>query len=120
MNTRDRRTFSRAAVPSHKKPGFTTLSKCHAVNAIKEVANDYRYFPEPDLLPIIIDAEYIEAVRPLPELPGAKRARFTAHYGLNDYDAALLVPNHALADYFESVLQPEWLRNQPRTRFWAT
>ena len=71
----------------------------------KEVANDYRYFPEPDLLPIIIDAEYIEAVRAtLPELPGAKRARFTAHYGLNDYDAALLVPNHALADYFESVV----------------
>ena len=71
----------------------------------KEVANDYRFFPEPELLPIIIDAEYIEAVRAtLPELPGAKRARFTADYGLSDYDAALLVPNHALADYFESVL----------------
>ena len=71
----------------------------------KEVANDYRYFPEPDLLPIVIDAAYIEAVRAtLPELPGAKRARFIADYGLNDYDAALLVPNHALADYFESVV----------------
>ena len=71
----------------------------------KEVANDYRYFPEPDLLPIVIDADYIEAVRAtLPELPGAKRARFTADYGLNDYDAALLVPDHALADYFESVV----------------
>ncbi len=72
----------------------------------KEVANDYRYFPEPDLLPIVIDSDYIEAVRAtLPELPGAKRTRFTSAYGLSEYDAALIVPNHAMADYFESVVQ---------------
>ena len=71
----------------------------------KEVANDYRYFPEPDLLPIVIDKAYIEAVRAtLPELPGAKRQRFIESYGLNDYDAALLVPHHDLADYFEAVV----------------
>jgi len=70
----------------------------------KEVANDYRYFPEPDLLPIVIDDAYIEKVRQsLPELPGAKRARFVAEYGLTEYDANLLVPNHAIADYFETV-----------------
>ncbi len=70
----------------------------------KEVANDYRYFPEPDLLPIIIDDSYIEKIRQsLPELPAAKRARFVAEYGLTEYDANLLVPNHAVADYFESV-----------------
>ena len=71
----------------------------------KEVANDYRYFPEPDLLPIVIDEAYIEAVRAtLPELPGAKRQRFIELYGLNDYDAALLVPHHDMADYFEAVV----------------
>ena len=70
----------------------------------KEVANDYRYFPEPDLLPIVIDAAYIDHVRSaLPELPGAKRERFVRDYGLTEYDAALLVPNHALASYFEAV-----------------
>ena len=70
----------------------------------KEVANDYRYFPEPDLLPIVIDDSYIEKVRQsLPELPAAKRARFVAEYGLTEYDANLLVPNHAVANYFEAV-----------------
>jgi aspartyl-tRNA(Asn)/glutamyl-tRNA(Gln) amidotransferase subunit B len=72
----------------------------------KEVANDYRYFPEPDLLPIVLDEEYIETVRAsLPELPEAKRQRFAAEYGLSHYDAALLVPNHAMADYFEHVVR---------------
>ena len=70
----------------------------------KEVANDYRYFPEPDLLPIVIDDSYIDSVRQsLPELPAAKRARFVAEYDLTEYDTNLLVPNHALADYFEAV-----------------
>jgi aspartyl-tRNA(Asn)/glutamyl-tRNA(Gln) amidotransferase subunit B len=71
----------------------------------KEVANDYRYFPEPDLLPIEIDTDYIEAVRAtLPELPGAKRNRFVSDYGLSEYDATLLVPNHAMASFFEAVV----------------
>ena len=70
----------------------------------KEVANDYRYFPEPDLLPILIDETYIYAVRQsLPELPTTKRERFLAEYGVSEYDASLLVPNHDMADYFESV-----------------
>ena len=70
----------------------------------KEVANDYRYFPEPDLLPIDIDQDYVEAVRAsLPELPAAKRARFHNDYQLSEYDAALLVPDHALAAFFEEV-----------------
>jgi aspartyl-tRNA(Asn)/glutamyl-tRNA(Gln) amidotransferase subunit B len=71
----------------------------------KEVANDYRYFPEPDLLPIEIDSDYIEAVRAtLPELPSAKRDRFVSDYGLSEYDATLLVPNHAMASFFEAVV----------------
>ncbi len=71
----------------------------------KEVANDYRYFPEPDLLPIVIDDNYIESIRELlPELPGPKRGRFVDQYGLGDYDAALLVSARPMADYFEATV----------------
>lgn len=70
----------------------------------KEVANDYRYFPEPDLLPLVIDESYIAAVRAtLPELPVARCQRFVSEYGLSDYDADVLTSNRALADYFEEV-----------------
>jgi aspartyl-tRNA(Asn)/glutamyl-tRNA(Gln) amidotransferase subunit B len=71
----------------------------------KEVANDYRYFPEPDLLPVVIDDAYIDAVRQsLPELPTAKRHRFMAQYGLGAYDADVLSASRALADYYEAVV----------------
>jgi aspartyl-tRNA(Asn)/glutamyl-tRNA(Gln) amidotransferase subunit B len=71
----------------------------------KEVANDYRYFPEPDLLPVVIDDAYIEAIRAtLPELPADKRLRFTEQYGLSKYDANVLSDSRALADYFEAVV----------------
>lgn len=70
----------------------------------KEVANDYRYFPEPDLLPVVIDDIYIESIREsLPELPADKRSRFTAQYGLGPYDANVLSDSRPLADYFEVV-----------------
>ena len=70
----------------------------------KEVANDYRYFPEPDLLPVVIDDAYIEAIRgTLPELPVAKRHRFVEQYGLGNYDANVLSDSRPLADYFEAV-----------------
>jgi len=71
----------------------------------KEEANDYRYFPDPDLLPVEIDAAYIEAVREtLPELPAAKQQRFVADYGLREDDAAILTASRALADFFEDVV----------------
>lgn len=70
----------------------------------KEVANDYRYFPEPDLLPVVIDDDYIEQVRAtLPELPDAKRARFCEQFGLSEYDAGVLASTREMAEYFESV-----------------
>ncbi len=72
----------------------------------KEEANDYRYFPDPDLLPLEIDAAFIEAAtRDLPELPDAMRQRFADQYGLTGYDAALLTASRAIADYFEAVMQ---------------
>ena len=71
----------------------------------KEVANDYRYFPEPDLLPVVITDDYIEAIRAsLPELPTEKRHRFTEQYGLSAYDANVLADTRPLADYFEAVV----------------
>ncbi len=71
----------------------------------KEEANDYRYFPDPDLLPIEISAEFIAATRAtLPELPDAKQQRFTAEYGLKSEDAGILTASRAVADYFEAVV----------------
>lgn len=70
----------------------------------KEEANDYRYFPDPDLLPLIVTEELIASVSAgLPELPQAKRARFMAEYQLSAYDAAVLTASRELANYFEDV-----------------
>ena len=70
----------------------------------KEESNDYRYFPDPDLLPVEISAEYIESVRQqLPELPSAKQQRFVEEYSLKPDDADLLTGSRALADFFETA-----------------
>ena len=70
----------------------------------KEEANDYRYFPDPDLLPVEISKEFIDSVRDtLPELPDAKRQRFIDEYGIKQDDAAILVVSKATADYFEEA-----------------
>jgi aspartyl-tRNA(Asn)/glutamyl-tRNA(Gln) amidotransferase subunit B len=72
----------------------------------KEKAHDYRYFPEPDLLPVhVSDAWRDEVLRSLPELPEAKRARFVSSYGITPYDAEVLTATKALADYFEFVVK---------------
>jgi len=71
----------------------------------KEEANDYRYFPDPDLLPVEIDDSFIDAIREtLPELPDIKRERFINDYGLSDYDATVLTDSRPLADYYEAVV----------------
>lgn len=71
----------------------------------KEEANDYRYFPDPDLLPVELDPDLIETVRAgMPELPDAKRRRFAEAYGLSSYDASVLTASKGLADYFEQVV----------------
>ncbi len=70
----------------------------------KEDAHDYRYFPDPDLLPLVLDPAWVEALRrDLPELPDAKKQRFIKDYGLPAYDAGVLVAEQASADYFEAV-----------------
>jgi len=72
----------------------------------KEYAHDYRYFPEPDLPPLVLSQEWVEAIRSkLPELPEARRKRFEEEYGLPPYDANLLTSSRAMADYFEEICQ---------------
>jgi aspartyl-tRNA(Asn)/glutamyl-tRNA(Gln) amidotransferase subunit B len=70
----------------------------------KEEAHDYRYFPEPDLPPLVVRPDWIEEVRrSLPELPAQRRARFAAEYALPEYDAGVLTFSREVADYFEAV-----------------
>ncbi|MBQ5469479.1 MAG: Asp-tRNA(Asn)/Glu-tRNA(Gln) amidotransferase subunit GatB [Acetobacter sp.] len=70
----------------------------------KEDAHDYRYFPDPDLLPLVLEQEWVDALKAtLPELPDAKRSRFQAEYGITSYDAGVLVAEQAVADYYETV-----------------
>ncbi|MFO7997023.1 MAG: Asp-tRNA(Asn)/Glu-tRNA(Gln) amidotransferase subunit GatB [Dehalococcoidia bacterium] len=72
----------------------------------KEYADDYRYFPEPDLPPLVLDRAWIEAMRAkLPELPEARRDRFMAQYGLSLYDANVLTNSRGMADYFENCME---------------
>jgi aspartyl-tRNA(Asn)/glutamyl-tRNA(Gln) amidotransferase subunit B len=70
----------------------------------KEDAHDYRYFPDPDLLPLVLDEAWVESLRAgLPELPDAKRARFMRDYGIPFYDAGVLVAEQVIADFYEAV-----------------
>lgn len=72
----------------------------------KEEAHDYRYFPDPDLLPVVLDEAYIETVHAgLPELPNDKKQRFVKQYALSPYDASFLTTERELADYFENALK---------------
>ena len=71
---------------------------------VKEDADDYRYFPDPDLLPVTIDAQQVEQFRKeLPELPYFRKERFIATHGLNESDATLLTSERTLADFFEKT-----------------
>ncbi len=86
----------------------------------KEEAHDYRYFPDPDLLPLVIERAYVEGIAAnLPELPDAKKARFINDFGLSDYDASVLTADTASAAYFEAVaattdgkLAANWVLNE--------
>ena len=83
-----------------EETGMTVLQRT------KEYAEDYRYFPEPDLPPLVLDGAWIEEVRTrLPELPEARRDRFTTQYGLSLYDANILTSSKAMANYFENCVR---------------
>jgi aspartyl-tRNA(Asn)/glutamyl-tRNA(Gln) amidotransferase subunit B len=83
----------------------------------KEFANDYRYFPEPDLPPLVVPAGMIEVVRrSMPELPAARRERYVKEYGLGDYDAGVITAEREFADYFDAMLPG--LRNRKTAANW--
>ncbi|MFC1864415.1 Asp-tRNA(Asn)/Glu-tRNA(Gln) amidotransferase subunit GatB, partial [Chloroflexota bacterium] len=83
----------------------------------KEYAHDYRYFPEPDLPPLLLNQDRVEEIRSrLPELPEARRDRFVAEYGLPLYDADLLTGSKVMAAYFEDCLKTETPRSLPLTK----
>lgn len=85
----------------------------------KEFAHDYRYFPDPDLLPVVIDEEWIDKIRTsLPELPAARKARLISQYDILPYDAELLTSRKDIADYFESALVTH--RNPKAIANWMT
>jgi aspartyl-tRNA(Asn)/glutamyl-tRNA(Gln) amidotransferase subunit B len=78
----------------------------------KEYAHDYRYFPEPDLVPLVIEPAWIEEIRrALPEMPEAKRQRFVRDYGIPEYDAGVLTMSKELADYYEATVK---VHNDPK------
>ena len=95
----DGREFQQATVLFDPDTGETRMMRS------KEDAHDYRYFPDPDLLPVQLDETLISRIQAdMPELPQAKRARYQAEFGLSAYDAATLTGSRALADYFEAVV----------------
>ena len=83
---------------------FVPASGATVLLRSKENSHDYRYFPDPDLLPLVLEQGFVEAIRSqMPELPDAKEARFIADYKLSRYDASVLVAEQAVADFFEAV-----------------
>jgi aspartyl-tRNA(Asn)/glutamyl-tRNA(Gln) amidotransferase subunit B len=84
----------------------------------KEEAHDYRYFPDPDLLPLVLDPEWIKRIEAgLPELPDAKKARLQSQYGLSAYDAGVLITEQARADFYEAAVKG---RDPKLTANWVT
>ncbi len=85
----------------------------------KEDAQDYRYFPDPDLPPLVIQQDWIERVKAdMPELPGALRARFTGEYGLPEYDSLVLTSSKAMATYYEAVVAAAGKENAKAAANW--
>lgn len=90
----------------HETRTFNAAEGTTTAMRSKEDANDYRYFPEPDLLPLIIEEDYINGIREqLPALPAELFAKYTKKLGLSDYDAGILTENKEIADYFEGVIE---------------
>ena len=106
--------YSRGDVIEQETLGFNEATGKTYSQRGKESAHDYRYFPEPDLPPLVIDLDWIEAIRAsLPELPEAKTRRFIEQYELKPQEARLLTSEKALADYFEAVVSKS--KSSPKT-----
>jgi len=102
---RQKQLLEQGQQPVQETRGWVDEKGITVLQRSKEYAHDYRYFPEPDLPPLVFSPQWIEEIRrKLPELPEARRERFMAQYGLSPYDASLLTASRAMADYFEACL----------------
>jgi aspartyl-tRNA(Asn)/glutamyl-tRNA(Gln) amidotransferase subunit B len=103
---RQRKVLEQGGKLTQETRGWLEEKKATVAQRSKEYAHDYRYFPEPDLPPLVLSLAWVEELRSrLPELPDARRERFMAQYGLSLYDATLLTNSKAFADFFESCVQ---------------
>jgi aspartyl-tRNA(Asn)/glutamyl-tRNA(Gln) amidotransferase subunit B len=103
---RQQRILEAGGTVDQETMGWDEARGVTVVQRSKEYAHDYRYFPEPDLPPLVLSREWVEGIRArLPELPDAKRNRFVEQYGLSRYDAGVLTVERAVADYFEACIR---------------
>ena len=106
--------YSRGGIVEQETLGFNEATGKTYSQRGKESAHDYRYFPEPDLPPLVLDSAWIESIRArLPELPEAKTRRIIDEYQLTSQEARLLTSEKALADYFEDVVSRS--KSPPKT-----
>ena len=112
---RQRRILEEGGTIEQETMGWDEARNITVLQRSKEYADDYRYFPEPDLPPLILSREWVEGIRArLPELPDAKLERFVREYGLSRYDAGVLVTERAVADYFEECVKAGTGRVEPK------
>lgn len=103
---RQRKILEAGGTIDQETMGWDEARGITVVQRSKEYAHDYRYFPEPDLPPLVLSREWVEELRAkLPELPDAKRDRFVEQYGLSRYDASVLTAERPVADYFEACVR---------------
>jgi len=104
-NERQSRVLAKGGEVEQETLGWDETKETTYSQRSKEDAHDYRYFPEPDLPPLVVDEPWLERIRTeLPELPRAKRQRFIHEYGLTEYDSSVLTNEKAIADYFEQTV----------------
>ena len=114
---RQRKQLSEGKRLSQETRGWVEEKGKTVTQRSKEYAHDYRYFPEPDLPPLVLERNWVEKIRAkLPELPEARRDRFMAEYGLPLYDANLLTSSKAMADYFEACTKTEDYKKLPQDK----
>ena len=115
---RQRRVVEAGERVAQETRGWVEEQNATVSQRSKEYAHDYRYFPEPDLPPLVIDEAWVEEIRGgLPELAPHRKLRFSGQYGISDYDANLLTGSKAMADYFETAAALKQLAGEARNKF---
>ncbi len=115
---RQRRVLDEGGRVTQETRGWVDDRNVTVSQRSKEYAHDYRYFPEPDLPPLIVGPAWVEEIRRrLPELAQQRKTRFTAQYALPEYDADLLTGTRAMADYFEGAVTTKPLEGEPQAAF---